>query len=236
MIRILRFHWRLYAATLAAVAAVPFVPAPYRALAVAAASPAIFWFASSLLVSYCVYDRPPLAGYRWLAHCLSRPPARWLNLHAGLDDTTQVLAQLFPSAEGQTLDIFDPREMTEPSIAEARRMVHAPLDVPSGRWSALPAASASIDAAFLIFTAHELRRPEARVQLFRELARTLRSGGEIAVVEHLRDWRNFLAFGPGFLHFFGPRAWRSAAASAGLRVRTEFSLTPFVRVLVLELR
>jgi SAM-dependent methyltransferase len=232
MIRILRFHWRMYAGTLLAAAAVPLLPPPYRVPAAIAATPAIFWFAASLLVSWYVYDHGPLAGADWLSRCISRPPARWLNLHAGLDYATPALARLFPSAAGETLDIFDPREMTKLSIARARRMVHAPAGAPGGLWSALPVASASVDDAFLIFTAHELRRPQSRVRLFRELARVLRADGEVIVVEHLRDWRNFVAFGPGFLHFLPGHAWRGAAAAAGLRVVRDFPITPFVRVFV----
>jgi len=235
MIRILRFHWQKYAATLVTVAAVPLLPPPYRAPAAVAAIPAIFWFAASLLVSWYVYDRGPLAGELWLRRCVTHPPARWLNLHAGLDYASPALAALFPSAEGQTVDIFDPREMTEPSIAQARRIVHAPLDAPAGVWSSLPVAPSSVDAAFVVFAAHELRRPESRERFFCELARVMRPGGEIVVVEHLRDWRNFLAFGPGYLHFLPERAWRTAATAAALRIARTFTITPFVRVFVFVL-
>jgi hypothetical protein len=51
-------------------------------------------------------------------------------------------------------------------------------------------------------------------------------------VEHLRDWRNFIAFGPGFLHFFSARAWHRSAAAAALTLRRSESLTPFVRLFV----
>ena len=93
---------------------------------------------------------------------------------------------------------------------------------------------ADFGRAFLIFTAHEFRRTEARVRLFREVAGALTPRGQIAVVEHLRDWRNFLVFGPGFWHFLSRRTWLSTAAAAGLHIHDEFSMTPFVRVFLME--
>jgi len=228
MTQILRFHWRLYAVTLAGLAGVALFGSRAPILALAA-MPAAFWLAASLAVSWYVYDRSPLGRYEWLAGVLARRPARWINLHAGVDNAGAILPRLFPG-DGRTFDIFDPAEMTEPSIREARRALHAtPPEAPVD-WDALPPQ----DAAFLIFTAHELRRPEARMRLFGALARSLAPGGEIALVEHLRDWRNFLAFGPGAFHFLSARTWRDAARAAGLRIRTEFSITPFVRVFLLE--
>jgi len=124
--------------------------------------------------------------------------------------------------------------MTEASIRRARRTHRSLLPATPADWRALPIADETIDAAFLFFAAHELRDDEARIRLFRELARVLRSDGELSVIEHLRDSANFLAFGPGFIHFFSRSAWLQTAAAAGLQVRTEKSITPFVRVFILR--
>ena len=234
--QIVQFNRRFYLATLAGGAAVLLAalraPALWRTLLLAGASPALFWLASSLLVSWYVYDHSPLFRLGWLAGCLSETPRRWVNIHAGLDETSHLLAALFPRSEGRVLDIYDPREMTEPSIEAARRLARTAAT--PALWRALPLADGSCDAAFLMFAAHELRRHDARVQLFREVARALRPGGQLVLLEHLRDWANFAAFGPGFLHFFPRRAWLRAAAEAGLETHPHFSGTPFVHVFVMR--
>lgn len=238
MKRILQYNWRVYARTSTGITAVCIIaaalPAPWRSLILIGAAPALWWLVASLVASSYIYDRAPLYSLRWLDGCLSRRAQRWVNIHAGLDDTSHRLAAVFPSIELRILDIHDPCEMTEPSIAEARRVTGAQVASTPADWRALPFADRTFDAAFLIFVAHELRRNNARVQLFREVARILRAGGELVLVEHLRDWINFLAFGPGFLHFFSERSWRRAADRAGLRVDRHLSVTPFVKVFVLR--
>ena len=71
-------------------------------------------------------------------------------------------------------------------------------------------------------------------RFFREVARVLRSHGDLVVVEHFRDWANFMAFGPGFFHFLPETAWRNAAAAGGFEIRRQFRVTPFVNVFVLR--
>ena len=209
-------------------------PAAERIAVVGFAGPLLFWLCSSLLVSHYVYDRSPLYDLNWVRRELPKAPQRWINVHAGVDETSQLLAQMFPTAVGEILDIHDPEEMTEASIRRAHRTHRSLMRSKPADWRALPIADDTIDAAFLFFVAHEFRRDEARTQLFRELARVLRSDGELSVVEHLRDCANFLAFGPGFLHFFSRSEWLRTAVAAGLQVRREKSITPFVRVFTLR--
>jgi SAM-dependent methyltransferase len=238
MLQILQYNRRFYGSAVAAVLLALLISsrvAPIcRALLLSSAGLTLFWLSSSLLVSHYIYDRFPLYDLSWLARCLSQTPRRWVNIHAGLDEISSLLAALFPSAEGKVLDIYDPDEMTEPSIELARRIAPASARAIPADWRALPIPDNELDTAFLVFAAHELRRHATRVQLFRELARVLRVGGEVVLVEHSRDWANFLAFGPGFLHFFSKQAWRRAAAAARLQVRTDFSMSPFVHVFMLR--
>ena len=88
--------------------------------------------------------------------------------------------------------------------------------------------------ATLLLSAHELRSEEGRGALFTELRRVLGPGGRIVVAEHLRDWANFLAYGPGVLHFHSRRTWLRCFTRHRFDVHAEFSITPFVRIFVLR--
>jgi SAM-dependent methyltransferase len=167
----------------------------------------------------------------WIRDALGFDSARWLNIHAGLDEFTPVLRALFGSG-GRTFDIFDEKTMTAPSIARARR---ERLPDAAGRVDPchLPQPSNSVDAAFLLLAAHELRTHNARVALFREIRRVLNETGGAILAEHLRDVPNFAAFGPGAAHFHSRRTWRRCIEESGLRIRREFTVTPFVHVFVL---
>jgi SAM-dependent methyltransferase len=236
--QILSFNWRMYLAAaggiLMALFAWHLLPAAGRSALLLCAAPALFWSIASLAVSHYVYDRFPLYDLHWLERALAATPRRWINIHAGWDETSGILQAIFPDAIGEAVDLFDPQVMTEASIRQAHRAGAAPVPATPARYDALPFESGTVDAAFVIFAAHELRRPEQRVKFFGEVARVLTPGGECLLVEHARDGWNFLAFGPGFLHFFPQQVWRNAAQQAGLAVRNEFELTQFVHVFVLR--
>ena len=238
VLQILQFNRRMYliatAGILAAALAWPFLPTPGRIALALCVMPAMFWMASSLLVSHYIYDRFPLYDFRWIVRMLSRVPRRWINIHSGWDETSGLLETILPAEGNQVVNIFDPLIMTEVSIQHAQLINQKAVPAISGRYNRLPFDAGKFDAAFAIFTAHELRLHGQRVDLFREIVRVLTPGGELVLMEHARDWKNFLAFGPGFLHFFSRKEWRNAASEAGLMVRTEFAMTPFVQVFVLR--
>jgi SAM-dependent methyltransferase len=238
--QILRFNWPMYvaAAIVLALGAAAIFLIPLHDLLRVAASAALalagFWLLVSLAVSHYVYDRAGIYRGEWLSVALPQEPRRYANLHAGFDEFSLALAARFPSASARVLDFFDPGVMTEPSIARARKVETGQPRAECVNFRSLPLADGELDAAFLIFAAHELRDPESRVALLRELARVLKPTGRVVIVEHLRDLPNFLAFGPGFLHFHSRVQWLRDFAAAQLRVANEFSLTAFVRAFVLE--
>lgn len=240
VLQILRFNWPMYATAvgLLTAGALTVLTIPLsnsiRFVALLAIASAVFWLIVSLAVSHYVYDRAGIYRGAWLSAERPRVPLRYANLHAGLDEFSPVLAALYPGSEAIILDFFDAQRMTEPSIARARKLAtDQPLARPAD-FRSLPLADEELDTAFVIFAAHELREPDSRVQLFRELRRVLKSDGQVVLVEHLRDLANFLAFGPGSFHFHSRATWMRNTVAAGLEVRVEFPLTPFVRVFILE--
>ena len=240
-LQIFRYNWPSYVVgalaclTTLALARLPAWPSWVRLALSGGAACAGFWLMSSLFASYWVYDRSALCCWDWIAELFPVAPSRWANIHVGLDETTLKLRELFPGPASTVLDLYDPVEMTEPSIRRARKLTPAPVPAAQAAVSALPFRSQELDAAFLIFAAHEIRRPELRLSFFRELRRVLKPEGRILIVEHLRDLPNFLAFGPGFFHFHSRREWLRVAREAGFAVAREFRFTPFVAVFLLEI-
>ena len=241
VLQIVRFNWPIYVAAMAMllggswVAFLVPLPSLPRVILVAALTLAGIWLILSLLVSHYVYDHSSLYQGEWLLPTLGQAPLRYANLHVGLDEFSEILKTFFPHSNASVIDFFDSQEMTEPSIWRARRENAARLtSATRAAFDALPFCAGELEAAFLIFAAHELRKPASRTKLFQELHRVLELKGKVLLVEHLRDLPNFFAFGPGFMHFHSRTEWLRGAAAANFRLAREFACTPFVRVFLFE--
>jgi SAM-dependent methyltransferase len=237
--QIVRYNWPYYVgATLAVGAAlvwlsVWFGPWWLRLLGCGAAALGAFWMMASLLASHWIYDRSALYRWTWIPATLPASPRRWLNLHAGLDESSATLRTLFPQSEGESADFFDAAQMTEPSIARARAQQGEPAAVRVDH-RRLPFKEGEFDVVFLFFAAHEIRTRTSREIFFHELRRILAPGGRLLLVEHARDLANFAAFGPGCWHFLAADEWRRLAVLAGFGIATEQRMTPFVRIMLLR--
>ena len=240
--QIVRFNWPFYALAAAVlVIAPPLIlqltrPGAARVLLFATTALAGLWVAASLIASWIVYDRSPLTRWDWLPRALGFQPDAWITIHSGLDESTPKVRALL-GASGRVFDMFDPEEMTEGSIRRARLRLQSLREPRSDEpvdFHRLPIPTGTIEAALLLLSAHELRTEQARLALFTELRRVLGPGGRVVVAEHLRDAANFLAFGPGFLHFHSRRTWTRCFMRTRFDIHAEFPITPFVRVFVLR--
>jgi len=238
--KIIRFNLRFYIGSALGVASVVLLltllrlPAWLKAAAVVGTALMLFWTLSSLLVSWYVYDHAGVTRWEWMRPRLQYAPPRWANIHAGLDESTASLRRLLAGTDGVVVDIYDPTTMTEPSIARARRMYPATEPFVVGSAKVLPLPDGDRDAIFVLFAAHELRDSEGRTQLLREAHRVLKNDGHILLVEHLRDLPDFVAFGPGFLHFHSSHNWLRSIGEAGFEVVEQRRVTPFVRCFTLR--
>jgi SAM-dependent methyltransferase len=238
VLQIVRFNWPFYLASVSILVIAPFVVrrarrASLRKVGWMGWAGVAWWTTASLAASYWVYDSSPLMNWRWVRALLPEPPRRWLNIHAGLDESTLALRALFPESSGLTLDIFDEGAMSESSIRRAR-LLPSYVQTRAAAYNSLPVADGAVDAAFIFFAAHELRAPLARERFFREVARALAPGGRLLLAEHPRNTANLAAFGPGFWHFLPRSEWIRLARTSGLRIEHELTITPLVHIWSME--
>ena len=235
---IVRFNWPIYATALAIipmglVAFGSFGASSLKVACIAAVAGAVWFLVGSLAASHIVYDRSDLHRGNWLTRALGgTTPRRAAVCHCGYDEVSTLIRQKFPGSEISILDHYDVATMSEPSIRRARRLFPpAPGKTPAP-FSEWPAPDSSLDAVFGALAIHELRTHSERAAWFTEARRCLATGGRVVLVEHVRDFANFAAFGPGFIHFHSAATWCRAWESARLRLVEEFRITPFVRVFV----
>lgn len=239
--RIFLYNWPTYVTTWLVSAAGVLVAlrvlAAERALAwvvLAGAIVAALWSIVSLAVSYWIYDVSRLASGSWVEDMIAgRPVKTWAAVDAGLDNEITLDGVLGGDCIGR-LDVYDGVAVHAPSVERARSLTPRAHEATRCLPTALSLGEASCDLVAVVFTAHEVRDVAMREAFFLELARCLRDGGRVLLVEHLRDFPNFCAFGPGFFHFLPRAEWLRLARTARLRVVREARVTPWVLALVLE--
>ena len=191
---------------------------------------------SSLLAVEWAYDRSDLYTWNWLTTVLleSPEPQHIATVNAGFDEVSQDLQKIFPTSDIQALDFYDSDKNTEPSIARARKLYPAPnaaTRITATAWR----VDKKFDLIFIIFSAHEIRDQQDRVEFFKQALRHLSlMESKIVLVEHLRDIANIAAFNIGALHFYSFATWEKTWTQAHLKLTKTFSISPFVRVMVLS--
>lgn len=190
---------------------------------------AVILLASSLLVSFYIYDLSDLYQLKWMEKAAGK---NLLTVNAGFDETTGIIRKKFPSANITICDFYDPAKHTEISIRRARKAFPSSAESIAVNTKSLPFSEAAFDNCCAILAAHEIRDKNERVQFFKEIARVTKD--KVFVTEHLRDLNNFLAFNIGFFHFYSRKSWLQTFESADLAVTQEIRTTPFITTFVLE--
>jgi SAM-dependent methyltransferase len=240
MLTIARLNWPFYVAAavimVGAIAIFAVVPMFWIRTACALAVAGCLWFlVGSLAVSHLVYDRSDLYRWHWTGQALAGvKPERIVFCHAGFDEASAALRQHLQAERWTTLDHFDAARMTEPSIRRARHLFPPTEDTKAAPFDHWPLERSSIDVVFALLAIHEFRLEAERTAWFSEARRCLSEGGRVVLLEHTRDLANFVAFGPGFLHFHSPASWRRCWMRAGLTLHAEFRVTPWVRAWILS--
>ena len=233
--RVILFNWPLYAVALAfmlallTISLLPAVPSLVSQSSMLVLLFVLLQTLGSLIASHWVYDLSPLRDWSWLTKAVGAPQ-RIVLVHAGYDETGGGLSKIFPSSEILTVDFYPALDRKEPSIVRAQKFFPSQTQAIANSISAWPIANDSVDLVLVAFAAHEVRDHENRVVLFRETRRILNGNGRVILVEHLRDLANFLAYGAGAFHFLSYSDWIRCTKGAELLMRTQFKITPFVRV------
>lgn len=186
----------------------------------------------SLLVSWYIYDRSDLYQMTWLPDLT--PGTQMVNIHAGFDETSVLLAKHYPENHLLVFDFYDPKLHTEVSIQRARKAYPAYPGTVAVSTTEIPLADEAVDVIFLLLAAHEIRVAAERAAFFALLRRALKPGGQIIVTEHLRDSANFLAYTLGAFHFLSYESWQQTFSEADLVIIKEEKLTPFLTTFTLS--
>lgn len=187
----------------------------------------------SLVASAYIYDISSLYSLHWLHIPRELVQAGIVNIHAGFDESSESLRRKFSKAPFAVFDFYHPEYHTEVSLKRARKAYPAFPDTQRITTDNVPVPEHSVGVFLLLFAAHEIRKDDERIIFFRQLQSALHPEGQIIVVEHLRDWKNFLVYTVGFFHFHSRKTWEHTFSKAHLAIVSETKITPFVTVFTL---
>lgn len=235
---IVKFNWHFYAGALACililVLSLLWLSGFWKLSIIILTAGIISSILVSLSVSHYVYDRSDLYTMKWLGKLTIKPGDNLININAGFDETSALLATKFPESTLTVFDFYDPAKHTEISIERARKTYSVYPGTTTISTTKLFVKKRSVDFIFLILSAHEIRDSKERGEFFRQLTEALSDDGKIIVTEHLRDFWNFLAYNIGFFHFFSKKNWKKTFEMAGLKEIEEIKITPFISTFILK--
>lgn len=233
---IIRFNWHFYLIAFMLFAATFFLPPLhyFPSIYIILRGLILFPLLISLLVSFYIYDCSGFYSFAWLRKTDLKFPASIVNINAGFDETSAIIRSQFKNSNLTVLDFYNPEKHTEVSIKRARKAYPAYAGTKAIDPQNVPLDNDATDCIFLVFAAHEIRSQNERVIFFRELKRILNHDGAIILVEHLRDFPNFLAFNIGFFHFYSEKNWKFVIETAGLKIHSAQKLSPYTSAFILK--
>ncbi len=192
----------------------------------------LYGFIMPLIVSAYVYDFSGYYNFHWLKNQVNNDERIDLivNINAGFDETSFIIKNKFPHSDLKVFDFYNAKQHTEPAIKRARKVSSVYPNTEQTASDSIPVKDNSADIVFLLSAVHEIRSNEEKVRFLRECYRLCKPGGQVIMVEHLRDFPNFLAFTVGFSHFFSRSVWKKAFESAGFLSFQETKFTPFMSI------
>ena len=187
-----------------------------------------------LIVSAYVYDYSGYYNLNWLRSCDIEytNSLNIVNINAGFDETSFIIKNKFPESNLQVFDFYNPKKHTEPAIVRARKVSLVYPNTKQITTNYIPLQDNSTDIVFLLSTAHEIRSNLEKIEFLKECHRICKPSGKIIMVEHLRNFPNFLAFSIGFTHFFSKTTWKSVYKSAGFSSFKDINFTPFMSIII----
>jgi len=233
---IIRFNWHQYVIVLIAIL-ILFITAffllqPYQSIIFIIGTLALSTTLISLFVSYYVYD---YSDFYCLDFVKNLNGLKLLNINAGFDETSEILKTKYPQVILTMSDFYNPEKHTELSIKRARKAYPASKETILVNTSSLPFKDQEFDIVICVFSAHEIRDINERINFLKELSRILNPvSGEAYLIEHLRDFPNFLAYNIGFFHFYSKKTWNFCFKKSGLALLQENKITPFVSTFILK--
>jgi len=192
----------------------------------------IYGLVMPLIVSAYVYDFSGYYNFHWLTKLVSNSERINLitNINAGFDETSFIIKNKFPGSDLKVFDFYNAKRHTEPAIIRARKVSLVYPNTQSILSNLIPLGDNTADIVFLLSAVHEIRSHDEKVQFLKECHRICKPNGKIIMVEHLRDFPNFVAFSVGFTHFFSRSVWKNAFQQAGFATFRETKFTPFMSI------
>ncbi len=192
----------------------------------------IYGLIMPLIVSAYVYDFSGYYNFNWLKNLNLKDSKdiQILNINAGFDETSFIIKNLFPESNLKVFDFYNSKQHTEPAIIRARKVSLVYPNTQQIISNSIPLKDNSVDYIFLLSAVHEIRTQNEKVQFLKECHRVCKSNGNVIMVEHLRDFPNFVAFSIGFTHFFSKKTWQKAFKKADFSSFNETKFTPFMSI------